>query len=400
MVARLFVIALAIQAAQRPVLFSVALFARRDAWETAVVQTSLYIRHPVAPEAAPNHVALFAKLARDGAYARTIFHRVVRYGVIQGGDPFTRDPAKTASYGQGGFNQLKAEPSAEKHTAGAISTVRDPSLPDSGGSQFFISVTDQPDLDGQYDVFGRVVDGIEVVQQISAVEADAEGLPKARVEITGVTIRDTPPEPFVKDTPADLASYRAFVETTMGTIELEMLPTLAPETVRRFLRWADAGIYDGIKVHRVARNFVVQTGALAFRERPLSARQNQLVQNLPPEFSDTPNVPGTVSIARGTDPGSGSTSFFVCIGQCRALDRQYTVFAKVVGGWTWSTDRSGRRRRRSAQDAYRDDACGLRKVVRAPTDTRRPCGISWPPSSSSACRSRTMALSTARGVGD
>ena len=61
-------------------------------------------------------------------------------------------------------------------------------------------------------------------------------------------------------------------------------------------------------------------------------RQQALVHNLPPEFSDTPNEAGIVSIARGEDPRSGSTSFFVCIGNCRALDGKYTVFARVAGG--------------------------------------------------------------------
>jgi peptidyl-prolyl cis-trans isomerase B (cyclophilin B) len=204
--------------------------------------------------------------------------------------------------------------------------------PDSGGSQFFVSVTDQPSLDGRFDVFGRVVDGLEVVQQISAVDVDAAGAPRTRVEITNVTIRDTPPEPFVNDTAADLATYRAFVETSMGIIELEMLPNLAPETVRSFLRMARAGVYDGIGVHRVASNFVIQTGALNFRSAPITARQQQLVHNLAPEFTDTPNVPGIVAMAHGDDPGSGQTSFFVCIGQCRALDNKFTVFARVVGG--------------------------------------------------------------------
>jgi cyclophilin family peptidyl-prolyl cis-trans isomerase len=56
------------------------------------------------PEAAPNHVGHFMKLARDGAYASTQFHRVIKYGIVQGGDPLTKDPSKTAQYGQGGLN--------------------------------------------------------------------------------------------------------------------------------------------------------------------------------------------------------------------------------------------------------------------------------------------------------
>ncbi len=284
------------------------------------------------PESAPNHVALFMSLAREGAYAGTTFHRVIRYGMIQGGDPLSKDPAKTAEYGTGGLNRLRAESKAEKATAGAVAAVLLQGQPDSAGAQFFICVSDQPGIEGQYTIFGRVVDGIEVVQQISATDADTDGRPRGRITITAVTIRDTPPEPFVNDTVADLATYRTVVETSMGRIELELLPDKAPETVRAFLRMAAAGVYDGIKVHRVAANFVIQTGALAFRDTPLLAKQQSLVGNLPPEFTDTPNVPGVVSMARGADPGSGSTSFFICIGACRPLDNQYSVFARVVGG--------------------------------------------------------------------
>lgn len=326
-------LALAPQAAPRPTLFQSPQPVAEMRGKQAVVETSLgTFVIELLPDAAPNHVALFMKLARDGAYNKTIFHRVSPFAVVQGGDPLTRDPAKAADYGQGGFNQVAAEPNAEKHTEGAISTVADPSRPDSGGSQFFICVTEQPSLDGQYTVFGRVVDGLEVVQKISTADADVEGRPRSRIEITNVTLRDTPPEPFVDDTPAQLATYRAVVETTMGAMELQMLPEVAPETVRSFLRMAEAGVYDGILVHRVAANFVVQTGALAFREAPLTVRQQRLVHNLPPEFSETPNVPGIVSMAHGDDPGSGQTSFFICTGICRSLTGTFTAFAKVVSG--------------------------------------------------------------------
>ncbi len=284
------------------------------------------------PDAAPNHVGLFVKLARDGAFTGTIFHRVLRYGLIQGGDPLSRDPARVAQYGQGGLNQLRFEPNSEKHTAGAVSAVLQPGQRDSAGAQFFVCISDQPTLDGQYTVFGRVVEGLEVAQAISAVAANTAGLPNARVEIKSVTIRDTPPEPFVNESVAELATHRVTLETTMGEIELEMLPDKAPETVRRFLRLARAGVYDGTAVHRVVPNFVIQTGALAYRATPISATQQKLVVNMPPEFTDTPNVPGIVSIARGDDPNSGSTSFFVCVGECRSLDGKFAVFARVSKG--------------------------------------------------------------------
>jgi cyclophilin family peptidyl-prolyl cis-trans isomerase len=333
--ALLLIATLAVLAAapEQRTLFQASTTAEAMRGKQAVVETSVgtFVLE-LLPDAAPNHVGLFMKLAADGAYTGTAFHNVVKFAVIQGGDPFTRDPARVADWGQGGFNQVRAEPNAEKHTAGAVSAVAVPGDPDSAGSQFFIAVTDQPSLDGQYTVFARVVEGIEVVQQISAVDADADGRPRTRVEVKTVTIRDTPPVPFVKDTPADLSRYRVVVETTMGAIELEMLADRAPETVRQFLRLSAAGVYDGIPVHRVAPGFVVQAGAVNFRQTPLTVVQNALVRTLAPEFSQTPNEFGIVSMARGEDPASALTSFFICVGACRALDSQYTVFARVSGG--------------------------------------------------------------------
>lgn len=326
----------ALAQAARPALFTSPYPLDQMKNKQAVVETSAgTFVIQLLPEAAPNHVGHFLKLTRDGAYAGTIFHRVIRYGIIQGGDPLSKDPAKATQYGRGGLNELKAEITAEKLTAGAVAGVLTPGNRDSAGAQFFICATDQPTLDGQYTVFGRVVEGLEVVQKISAVDADANGMPKTRLTITSVTIRDTPPprvEPFVNDTAAQLGAYRAILETTKGSIELEMLADRAPETFRNFLRLAEAGAYDGVAVHRVVPNFVIQTGALGFRNAPLTAVQQKLIHTLQPEFSDTPNVPGIVSMARDDAPASASTSFFICIGECHSLDGKYTVFAKVVGG--------------------------------------------------------------------
>lgn len=316
-----------------PVYFTTPYAADELRSKQAVVETTAgTIVLKLLPDAAPNHVGLFVKLARDGALNGTIFHRVIKNGMIQGGDPLSKDPARAAEYGSGGLNQLRAESKAEKASAGAVAAVLAPGLPDSGGSQFMILASDQPGIEGQYTVFARVVDGLEIVQAISNVATDATGVPASRVEIRSITIRDTPVDPFEHPTAADLAAYRAIIETTLGNIEIGVLPDKAPETVRSFLQWAAAGLFDGIKVHRVAANFVIQTGALAYRDVPLTVKQQALVHNLPAEFTDTPNEPGIVSIARGEDPGSGSTSFFICIGQCRMLDGKYTVFGKVTGG--------------------------------------------------------------------
>jgi cyclophilin family peptidyl-prolyl cis-trans isomerase len=322
----------ALAAGQTPRPFTSPYSASEMAGKQAVVETTAgTFVIALLPEVAPNHVAHFMQTARSGGYNGTTFHRVIRYGIIQGGDPLSKDPAKAALYGTGGLNELQPEFSSEKHVAGAVSAVLLPGRPDSAGQQFFVCATDQPTLDGQYTLFGRVVDGLEVVQQISAVEADAKGAPTTRVVITAVTIRDTPPVPFLRDTTAELGAYRVTLETTMGTIELAMLADKAPETVRAFLRMTAAGVYDGVAVHRVVPDFVIQTGALAYRA-PLTVKQQQVVHNLAPEFNDTLTVPGVVAMAHGDDPASGNTSFFICIGACHALDGKYTAFATVIRG--------------------------------------------------------------------
>ena len=302
----------------------------------AVVETDLgTIVIDLLPEAAPNHVGFFIKNAQDGTYAGTTFHRVVRQGIVQGGDPLTKDPSKVDAYGTGGFGGLRAERNAEKNTRGAVSAVVGGGNPDSGGTQFFICVADQPGLDGTYDVFGRISEGILVAQKISEAAADEKGRPKERIAIRSVTIRDKPasrPEAFSTESAAELSAYRAVLETSMGNITLEFAPDRAPEHVRNFLRLAQAGFYNGMGVHRVAKGFVIQSGYLPSRSEPLSESQQRVVRNLQPEFNDTTHVKGTVSMARGDNPASADTSFFIVLGPSPVLDGKYTAFGRVVDG--------------------------------------------------------------------
>jgi cyclophilin family peptidyl-prolyl cis-trans isomerase len=238
-------------------------------------------------------------------------------------------------YGTGGLGVLKAELAQEPITAGTVAAVLQPNKPDSAGAQFFIAVTDQPALNGQYTVFGRVVEGLEVVQQISEMAADDQGRLTDRIEIVRVTIRDAPPSepiPFSSESVTELAAYRAILETTRGTITIEFLPDKAPAHVRNFLRLASAGVYDGTSVHRVVKGFVIQTGMVSTRAAPLTQKQKQLVGTLQPEFNDTVHVAGTVSMARLDDPASASTSFFICTAPAPSLDGKYTAFARVVSG--------------------------------------------------------------------
>jgi cyclophilin family peptidyl-prolyl cis-trans isomerase len=286
-------------------------------------------------DAAPNHVAHFITRVREGAYDGTAFHRVIAMGIIQGGDPLSKDPAQQAKYGTGGLGVLRFEANGEKHTRGAVSAVLVPGQRDSAGSQFFICITDQPALDGQYTVFARVVEGIGIAQKISLVSANAENVPGTRVEIIRATIRDKPAparEPFVDATAEELAKQRVVIETSMGNITLEFFADRAPGHVRAFLRMAASGVYDGTAFHRVARGFVIQGGYLPSRREPLEPSQQAYVRQLPPEFSPTPHDRGIVSMARGDDPGSATSSFFIVLARTPALDNQYTVFGRVVDG--------------------------------------------------------------------
>lgn len=155
----------------------------------AVVETpkgSFTIR--LLPEVAPKHAALFVKTAKAGGYDGTTFHRVIMGGIIQGGDPLTKDPAKASQYGQGGLGLLKAELSERPFVRGTVAAVRRPSSLDSAGTQFFVCLQPQPALVGQYTVFGEVVSGMEVVDQISTTPADGD---KARERVgMKVTIRE------------------------------------------------------------------------------------------------------------------------------------------------------------------------------------------------------------------
>jgi peptidyl-prolyl cis-trans isomerase B (cyclophilin B) len=286
----------------------------------------------LTPETAPNQTAYFVKTAADGGYDGTIFHRVIKYGMVQGGDPLTKDPSKRALYGTGGLNAVKAEARAPKLTRGSVAAVMVPGKPDSAGTQFFIVLVDQPALDNQYTVFGKVADGLEVLQKISEAAVDDKGLAVDRVEIKHVTIRDTPAEPFVNETAQELGAYRGLLDTSAGPIAVEFFVDKAPNTVRQFMRLAAAGVYNGMAFHRVAPGFVIQTGALSSRTAPLTEKQQTLVHNLPPEFNDTKHVKGIVSMARGDAADSAQTSFFICTGTSTALDGQYTAFGRVVEG--------------------------------------------------------------------
>src|SRR5438552_4317342 len=135
--------------------------------EVAVITTSVGdMVVEFCTDAAPNTIGNFKKLARQGFYNGTIFHRIVKAFMIQGGDPNSKDPAKENSYGAGGPGyKIKAEFNEHSHERGVISMAREPD-PDSAGSQFFICLAPVHRLDHQYTTFGKLIKGDDVLEKI------------------------------------------------------------------------------------------------------------------------------------------------------------------------------------------------------------------------------------------
>lgn len=119
---------------------------------------------------------------------------------------------------------------------------------------------------------------------------------------------------------------RVIMETDMGKIVLEMFPDVAPITVQNFLKLANSGFYNGLTFHRVIDGFVIQGGD------PLGNGTGGAGYTIPAEFSDLQHMPGTLAMARGPDPNSASSQFYICLRQLPSLDGQYTIFGQTVEG--------------------------------------------------------------------
>jgi peptidylprolyl isomerase len=128
-----------------------------------------------------------------------------------------------------------------------------------------------------------------------------------------------------------LATYKdpentLVVETTKGTVVIELRPDLAPNHVARIKELARSGFYDGVVFHRVIEGFMAQTGD------PTGTGMGGSGKKLKAEFNEAPHTRGVCSMARATNPDSGDSQFFICFDDARFLDRQYTVWGKVSEG--------------------------------------------------------------------
>ncbi|MEK0330323.1 MAG: peptidylprolyl isomerase [Nitrosopumilus sp.] len=155
---------------------------------TASIETNFgKISFKLISELAPETVRNFEKLAKDGFYDGTLFHRIIPGFMIQGGDPNTKTDNK-GSWGTGGpgYN-IKAEFSSRSHLRGMVSMARSQD-PDSAGSQFFIVTADSTFLDRQYTVFGEMTEGLDVVDKIINLKRDGNDCPLEKVQMIRVTV--------------------------------------------------------------------------------------------------------------------------------------------------------------------------------------------------------------------
>ena len=124
-----------------------------------------------------------------------------------------------------------------------------------------------------------------------------------------------------------------------GDVKIELFEDKAPNHVKRIKKLAEEGKYDGVVFHRVIDGFMAQTGDVKFGNSTISdfdlKRAGMGGSDLPDlkeEFSDLPHQRGTLSMARSQDPNSANSQFFICFKEAAFLDRQYTVFGKVIEG--------------------------------------------------------------------
>ena len=129
------------------------------------------------------------------------------------------------------------------------------------------------------------------------------------------------------------------LKLSYGNVEIELYPEKAPNHVKRFKELADSGKYDGVVFHRVIDGFMAQTGDVKFGNSnnpdfnlSLAGTRGSDLPNLKAEFNDIPHVKGILSMARSSDPNSANSQFFICFEDAPHLDRQYTVFGRVVEG--------------------------------------------------------------------
>lgn len=289
------------------------------------------------PDKAPITCENFESLVSSGFYDGLTFHRVVEGFMAQGGDP--------QGTGMGGSDKtIKGEFSSNgvdndlSHTRGVVSMARSQD-PDSASSQFFICYSDDcVQLDGNYAAFGKVTEGMDVVDRFLNVKRTMNDMGEKATPVDPITItkaemidKDENGNPRVKFT-MDFKEQEPRVPVE-GKFIITLYADKAPITCENFANLVSSGFYDGLTFHRVVEGFMAQGGD------PLGTGVGGSDKTIKGEFSDNgvnndlSHKRGIVSMARSADPDSASSQFFICYDDaCQSLDGSYAAFGEVTEG--------------------------------------------------------------------
>ncbi len=297
-------------------------------------------------EKAPKTVNNFVFLAREGFYDGITFHRVIPDFMVQAGDP-----SGTGSGGPGYTFEDEFDPSLGHDRVGTLSMAN--SGPSTNGSQFFITFAPTTWLDDRHTVFGRVIDGLDVLQSIRPRDPESATEPGDVIETIRILESETafastlpaPGEAPVPEAPAARnafyarppemqidteATYEATITTAKGDIVVALDAAATPTTVNNFVTLAQEGFYDGLTFHRVEPEFVIQGGD------PTGTGQGGPGYVLPAEIG-LEHVEGAIAMARLPDQGnprrmSSGSQFYITLRPTPQLDGAYTVFGQVTEG--------------------------------------------------------------------
>ena len=288
---------------------------------------------------APVTVVNFANLANSGFYNGLTFHRIIEGVMMQGGCPNGTGSGGSGKNITGEFSENGSKNSIS-HVRGVISMARsghqtyDYYYYNSASSQFFIVHEDSTHLDGKYAAFGMVTEGMDVVDSVctSVPVTDTNGTVSAQnqpkiksVKVECVSEDFMPKEPVVTHTATiKIEGY--------GTIELDLYGNIAPITVENFAKLANEGFYNGLTLHRIIEDFMMQGGCPEGNGTGDSGTDIKGEFLLNGVYNNISHVRGVISMARGNEPDSGSCQFFIVHKDSPHLDDNYAAFGMVTSG--------------------------------------------------------------------
>ena len=261
----------------------------------------------------PMTVNNFVTLAREGFYDGLTFHRVIPGFMAQGGCP--------VGDGTGGPGyRFDDEITDHKHGTGALSMAN--AGPNTNGSQFFITYAPQPHLDGKHTVFGKLLQGMDVLE--SLVNGDV------MIRVTIQECDRLPPDPKTYPAPPPMTidqnkQYIATIETAKGVLVLELFAGDVPITVNSFVFLAREGFYAGLTFHRVIPGFMAQGGC------PVGDGAGGPGYRFDDEITDHKHGTGALSMANA-GPNTNGSQFFITYAPQPHLDGKHTVFGKLLQG--------------------------------------------------------------------